>query len=86
MRANRILVRQKREQPKLRGKGSVDAPGKIVMVGGGAAGFAAAEMLKRQEFGGCIVIYCRDVRFHESCHNGGIHLGFSDSHIGRVNP
>jgi hypothetical protein len=27
-----------------------------------------------------------DVRFHESCHNGGIHLGFSDSHIGRVNP
>src|ERR1700681_500964 len=25
-----------------------------------------------------------DDRFHESCHNGGIHLGFSDSYIGRV--
>src|ERR1700722_12388765 len=36
---NRIFVRQKREQPKPRGKGPVDAPGKIVIVGGGAAGF-----------------------------------------------
>jgi hypothetical protein len=25
-----------------------------------------------------------DHRFHESCHNGGIHLGFSNSYIGRV--
>src|SRR5947209_18318718 len=52
----RIFVRQKREQPKPRLKGAVEAPGKIVIVGGGAAGFAAAEMLRRQEFRGSIVM------------------------------
>src|ERR1700710_405008 len=51
---DRIFVRQKREQPKPRGKAPVDAPGRIVIIGGGAAGFAAAEMLRRQEFGGSI--------------------------------
>src|ERR1700722_1685665 len=34
---SRIFVRRKREQPKPRGNGPVDAPGKIVIVGGGAA-------------------------------------------------
>ncbi len=53
---DRIFVRQKREQIKPRVKGVVDAPSRIVIVGGGAAGFAAAEMLRRQEYRGSIVM------------------------------
>jgi len=52
----KIFVREKREQPKPRVRGPVDAPGRIVIIGGGAAGFAAAEMLRRQEFRGSIVM------------------------------
>jgi NADPH-dependent 2,4-dienoyl-CoA reductase/sulfur reductase-like enzyme/nitrite reductase/ring-hydroxylating ferredoxin subunit len=53
---DRIVVRQKREQPEPRIRGAVDAPSRIVIVGGGAAGFAAAEMLRRQEYRGSIVM------------------------------
>jgi NADPH-dependent 2,4-dienoyl-CoA reductase/sulfur reductase-like enzyme/nitrite reductase/ring-hydroxylating ferredoxin subunit len=57
---DRIFVRRKREQPVATAKRSVDAPGRIVIVGGGAAGFAAAEMLRRQEFSGDIVMLSDD--------------------------
>jgi NADPH-dependent 2,4-dienoyl-CoA reductase/sulfur reductase-like enzyme/nitrite reductase/ring-hydroxylating ferredoxin subunit len=52
----RIFVREKREQPRPQAIVITDAPGRIVIVGGGAAGFAAAEMLRRQEYSGSIVM------------------------------
>ena len=57
---DRIFVRQKREPLKPRSKGPVEAPAKIVIIGGGAAGFAAAEMLRRQQFRGSIVMLSSD--------------------------
>jgi NADPH-dependent 2,4-dienoyl-CoA reductase/sulfur reductase-like enzyme/nitrite reductase/ring-hydroxylating ferredoxin subunit len=60
-RDGRIFVTQKREQPKLRAMpAKADTPGKIVIVGGGAAGFAAAEMLRRRDYGGSIVMVSHD--------------------------
>src|SRR3977135_3541912 len=58
---DRIVVRHKREQPKPRGKGTVDAPGRIVIVGGGAAGFAEVEMLRRRAVHGAILILRHDL-------------------------
>ena len=61
-RDGKIWVSEKREQPqpKPRGKAAGTAPEKIVIVGGGAAGFAAAEMLRREHYQGSIVMLSCD--------------------------
>ncbi len=59
-RDGRIFVREKRQQARLQPKAVANAPAKIVIVGGGAAGFAAAEMLRRRGFGGSIVMLSHD--------------------------
>src|ERR1700681_600929 len=57
-RNDKIFVRQKRAQPTPtpRGTPASAAPDKIVIVGGGAAAFAAVEMLRRERFQGSIVM------------------------------
>jgi len=57
-RGDRVFVTVKKDPPKARkiSKPAGDAPKRIVIVGGGAAGFAAAEMLRRQKFAGSIVM------------------------------
>ena len=61
-RDGKIFVGEKRAQPKPepRGKPATAAPDRIVIVGGGAAGFAAAEMLRRVDFQGSIVMLSDD--------------------------
>jgi len=64
-RDGRIFVRDKqqaKEQPssKARAARSGSLPEKIVIVGGGAAGFAAAEKLRREQFQGRIVMLSND--------------------------
>ncbi|HLN08763.1 MAG TPA: Rieske 2Fe-2S domain-containing protein, partial [Xanthobacteraceae bacterium] len=61
-RDGRIFVREKRQQPTSypRGRPAGTAPDRIVIIGGGAAGFAAAEMLRREQFAGSIAILSND--------------------------
>ncbi len=51
-----IFVREKDAAPTPARKAAPPAPERIVIVGGGAAGYAAAEMLRRLEFAGSIVV------------------------------
>ena len=60
---NRIFVRRKREAAKETPASATRAgavPRKIVIVGGGAAGFAAAEMLRREGFDGTLSMISDD--------------------------
>jgi NADPH-dependent 2,4-dienoyl-CoA reductase/sulfur reductase-like enzyme/nitrite reductase/ring-hydroxylating ferredoxin subunit len=57
---DKIVVRARREASKPVRKRAGGAPDKIVIVGGGAAGFAAAEMLRREAFSGAITMLSND--------------------------
>jgi len=57
-RDGRIFVGEKRERMPMppHAKASANAPNKILIIGGGAAGFAAAEKLRRERYQGSIVM------------------------------
>jgi len=56
----KIVVRRRLDAPRTAAPHVAAAPAKIVIVGGGAAGFAAAEMLRREGFAGAIAMLSDD--------------------------
>src|SRR5687768_9897576 len=61
-RDGKVFVRDKRAKapPQSKVKAAAGAPARIVIVGGGAAGFAAAERLRREGYQGSIVMLSND--------------------------
>jgi NADPH-dependent 2,4-dienoyl-CoA reductase/sulfur reductase-like enzyme/nitrite reductase/ring-hydroxylating ferredoxin subunit len=60
-RGGMVFVREKMSEPRPRGSaGPNESPSSIVIVGGGAAGLAAADMLRRERFEGPIVLFSAD--------------------------
>ena len=61
VREGKVFVRDKVERkPAIRIAPGKQSPNRIVIIGGGAAGFAAAEMLRRQDYQGSIVMLSDD--------------------------
>lgn len=59
-RDGKIFVETQRDRPKQEPTARSEEPGSIVIIGGGAAGFAAAEMLRRHNYQGSIVMLSDD--------------------------
>ena len=59
-RGDTVFVQGKKSAPSRKAVKPVSAPDRIVIVGGGAAGFAAAEMLRRERFAGDLVMLSQE--------------------------